>query len=151
MALTMNVITDIDPVLVAGRLRPVLVKLNRELRREVGALGVTNGQLSLLYAIDRSPGIGVRELALREGISAPGMSGHVDRLEAAGFATRARSAEDRRRVGIEITDEGRRVLRAAKTRRTAWLAKRLKALSPEEREAIDAAIEPLSALLEVGV
>jgi DNA-binding MarR family transcriptional regulator len=146
----MNAITDIDPVLVAGRLRPVLVKLNRELRREVVSLGVTNGQLSLLYAIERAPGIGVRELAAQEGMSAPGMSGHVDRLEAACFVTRARSSEDRRRVGIEITDEGRRVLRAAKTRRTAWLAKRLKALSPEEREAIDAAIEPLSALLEVG-
>src|SRR3954447_6221565 len=150
MKLTMNVLTDIDPVLVAGRLRPVLVKLNRELRREVGALGVTNGQLSLLYAIEAAPGIGVRELAAREGISAPGMSGHVDRLEAARFVTRIRSAEDRRRVGLTITDAARRVLRAAKTRRRAWLAKRLKALSPEEREAIGAAIEPLSALLEVG-
>jgi DNA-binding MarR family transcriptional regulator len=147
----MNVITDIDPVLVAGRLRPVLAKLNRELRREVSALGVTNGQLSLLYAIEAAPGIGVRELAAREGMSAPGMSGHVDRLEAAGFVTRVRSAEDRRRVGVTVTDDGRRVLRAAKTRRTAWLAKRLNALSPEAREAIDAAIEPLSALLEVGV
>src|SRR3954451_12308968 len=129
MALTMNVITDIDPVLVAGRLRPVLVKLNRELRREVGALGVTNGQLSLLYAIEAAPSIGGRELAAREGISAPGMSGHVDRLEAAGFVTRVRSAEDRRRVGLTITDEGRRVLRAAKTRRAAWLAARPQGVS----------------------
>src|SRR3954453_14412578 len=126
----MNVITDIDPVLVAGRLRPVLVKLNRELRREVAALGVTNGQLSLLYAIDGAPGIGVRELAAQEGISAPGMSGHVDRLEAAGPLTSAHPPSDRRRVGLQVTEEGRRALRAAKTRRTAWLAKRLKALSP---------------------
>jgi DNA-binding MarR family transcriptional regulator len=126
----------------------VLVKLSRELRRELLSLGVTTGQLSLLYAVESSPGIGVRELAHREGMSAPGMSGHVDRLEAAGLVTRSRSVDDRRRVGIQITDEGRRVLRVAKTRRTAWLAKRLKALSPEERDAIDAAIEPLSALLE---
>jgi DNA-binding MarR family transcriptional regulator len=147
----MNVITDVDPLVLAGRLRPVLVKLNRELRREVGALGVTNGQLSLLYAIEAAPGIGVRELAAREGMSAPGMSGHVDRLEGAGFVARVRSADDRRRVGLTVTAEGQRVLRAAKTRRTAWLAKRLKALSPEEREAIEAAIEPLSALLGVGL
>jgi DNA-binding MarR family transcriptional regulator len=145
----MNVVTDIDPVVVAGRLRPVLVKLNRELRRELRSLGVTSGQLSLLAAIENAPGIGVRELAGQEGISAPGMSGHVDRLEAAGFVTRARSSTDRRRVGLSVTDEGRRILRAAKTRRTAWLASRLKALSPEERAAIDAAVEPLAALLEV--
>ena len=146
----MNLVTDTDPLVVAGRLRPVLVKLNRELRRELTALGVTSGQLSLLAAIEATPGTGVRELAAREGMSAPGMSGHVDRLEAAGFVTRARSSADRRRVGLEVTAEGLRVLRAAKKRRTAWLAERLKALEPEERAAIDAAVEPLAALLEVS-
>src|SRR4051812_36942569 len=135
----MKLVTDTDPLVVAGRLRPVLVKLARELRREVASLGVTSGQLSLLWAIERAPGIGVRELAAREGMSAPGMSGHVDRLEAAGLVTRVRSEADRRRVGLEVTAEARRVLRAARTRRTAWLATRLKALTPEERAAIDEA------------
>ena len=50
------------------------------------------------------PGIGVRELAAIEGISAPAMCGYVDRLEAAGLVTRVRSTEDRRRVGLELTD-----------------------------------------------
>ena len=44
-----NVITD--PVTVANRLRPVLLKLNRHLRREIHSLGVTGGQVSLLFAI----------------------------------------------------------------------------------------------------
>lgn len=136
------------PTDVANDLRPVLVKLNRELRKELHALGVTVGQISLLAEIDRTPGIGVAELAAREGMSAPGMSGHVDRLEAAGFVTRARSTEDRRRVGLELTPAAHKVLRAAKTRRTNWLAARLKALSPEELAAVDAAIAPLARLLE---
>ena len=103
----MNDVTD-----VANRLRPVLVKLNRELRRELRALGVSGGQSSLLHAIQNAPGIGVAELAAREGMSAPGMSGHVDRLEKAGFVRRTRSGEDRRRVGLELTPEGAKTLRA---------------------------------------
>jgi len=39
------------------------------------------------------------------------------------------------------------VLRRVRSRRTAWLATRLRGLSPGELDAIEAAIEPLSRLL----
>jgi DNA-binding MarR family transcriptional regulator len=135
---------------VANRLRPVLLKLNRELRRETRSLGLTGGQATLLFLIQRNPGVGVRELADREGMSAPGMSGYVDRLEAAGLVTRTRSGEDRRRVGLTVTAEASRILKAVRRRRTAWLAARLRDLGPDELDAIDAAVHPLSRLLEAG-
>jgi DNA-binding MarR family transcriptional regulator len=141
-------LTQADPVTVANRLRPVLLQLARQLRREVHPLGVTGGQVSLLVAIKRSPGVGLRELAAQEGISAAGMSGHVDRLERAGLVDRAPHAADRRRVGLRVTDEGLRVLRLVRSRRTAWLAKRLKQLDAAELEALDAAVGPLARLLE---
>jgi MFS family permease len=84
---------------VASRLRPVLLKLSRELRRETHALGVTGGQASLLWLIRRNPGIGVRGLAALERISPAGMSGHVKRLERAGLVERAAHAGDLRRQG----------------------------------------------------
>jgi DNA-binding MarR family transcriptional regulator len=139
-----------DPVALANRLRPVLLQLNRQLRRETYSLGITGGQATLLHLIHRNPDIGVRELAEREGISAPAMSGYVDRLEAAGLVTRTRSGEDRRRVGLTVTAEGLRVLRAVRRRRTAWLAAHLRGLEPDELDAIDAAIEPLARLLEAS-
>jgi DNA-binding MarR family transcriptional regulator len=137
-----------DPVAVANRLRPVLLKLNRHLRREIHSLGVTGGQASLLFAIQRRPGIGVRELASLERMSAPGMSKYVGRLEAAGLVAREPSGEDRRRVGLRVTAEGERVLRSVKSRRTAWLASRLRGLSEAELAAVDAAIEPLQELID---
>jgi DNA-binding MarR family transcriptional regulator len=140
--------TAADPISVANRLRPTLLQLNRELRREIHSLGVTGGQVSLLVQIQRTPGIGVRELAQRERMSAPGMSKYVARLEAEGLLRR-QELQDRRRVGIRLTEEGERVLRSVKKRRTAWLAARLRELDDEELEAVDAAIEPLSRLLEV--
>jgi DNA-binding MarR family transcriptional regulator len=137
-----------DPIIVANRLRPVLLKLNRELRREIHSLGVTGGQVSLLNQIKQEPLIGIRELAERERMSKPGMSKYVARLEAARLVRRSELV-DKRRVGIELTDEGERVILSVKRRRTAWLAERLRGLSPDELDAVDAAVEPLLALLEV--
>ena len=137
-----------DPVTVANRLRPVLLKLNRHLRREIHSLGVTGGQASLLFTIRRRPGIGVRELAALERMSAPGMSKYVARLEAVGLVAREPSDEDRRRVGLRVTPEAERVLRSVKSRRTAWLAARLRGLTQDELAAVDTAIEPLQELID---
>ena len=133
---------------VATRLRPVLLKLSRELRRETHALGVTGGQASLLWLIRSNPGIGVRGLAALERISPAGMSGHVKRLERAGLIERVEHAGDLRRHGLVVTPAGARILRAARTRRTAWLAERLKGLDEDELAAIERALEPLASLLE---
>ena len=142
-------LTTSRPVALANELRPILLQLTRQLRRELGPLGITGGQAALLHAIRTNPGIGVGDLAAREGMSAPTMSAHVDRLEAAGFVKRVRSGADRRRVRLELTDAGMRILRAARSRRTAWLAARLKLLTPEELAALDEAVGPLARLLEV--
>jgi DNA-binding MarR family transcriptional regulator len=46
-----------------------------------------------------------------------------------------------------VTEAGQRVLRSVRSKRTAWLAARLRSLEPHELEALDAAIEPLTLLL----
>jgi DNA-binding MarR family transcriptional regulator len=138
----------VDEMAVATALRPILLRLNRELRRELAPLGITGGQAAILKLIELSPGVGVRELALRENMSPAGMSGHVERLEAAGLIRREPSELDRRRIGLYVTDAGLRVLRSVRSRRTAWLASRLRRLQPEELERIDAALAPLASLLD---
>jgi DNA-binding MarR family transcriptional regulator len=143
-----NTSVTADPVALANRLRPVLLQLTRELRREIHSLGVTGGQVSLLVQIERDPGIGVRELAARERMSPAGMSKYVGRLEAAGLVERTALA-DKRRVGLRLTEPGVRVLRSVKHRRTAWLAARLRELGDDEQGAIERALEPLARLLEV--
>lgn len=137
----------VNEVELANRLRPVLLSLARELRHEVHSLGVTGGQVTLLVGIGKNPGLSQRELAERERISSAAASVHVDRLERAGLVRRARSESDRRRIGLEITPKGMRVLETVRKRRTAWLAERIETLDPEQRAAIDNAIEPLRALL----
>jgi DNA-binding MarR family transcriptional regulator len=138
----------INEVDVAGRLRPVLLKLARELRREVADLGVSGAQATLLAAIKHQPGVTAAGLAAQERMSPAGMSGHVDRLQALGLVRREPDASDRRRQVLRLTGEGESVLRKVRTRRTAWLATRLATLVPEELAAVEAALEPLARLLE---
>jgi DNA-binding MarR family transcriptional regulator len=139
----------LDPVAVANGLRPVLLHLQRHLRRELHALGIGGSQVSLLSAIHGSPGIGVAELAAREGTSASSVCNHIDRLEASGLVTRTRvDGGDRRRVGLTCTAEGARVLRTVRSRRTAWLAARLRDLPEDQLRAIDNAMAGLRALVE---
>ena len=125
----------------------MLLRLARELRQETEQLGVTSRQVTLLWLIRNNPGMSLRELAAEERISAPALSGHVDRLEKAGLLERVRDENDRRRVGLALTDEGERLLRRVRARRTTWLADRLRGLDDDELAAIEAAIEPLGKLL----
>jgi DNA-binding MarR family transcriptional regulator len=136
-----------DPITIANRLRPVLLRLARELRREIHSLGVTGGQVSLLSQIKHNPGITASELADRERVSAPGMSGHLVRLEAASLIERKR-ASDRRRIGLYLTSEGAKVLRSVRSRRTTWLSARLERLEPAERERIEDALDGLEKLMD---
>lgn len=142
----MTTATQTDAVEVASLLRPVLLRLSRELRREAQQFGVTGGQATLLAQIENRGGIGLGELAAGEGVSAAAMSKHVDRLEAAGLVTRS-TGDDRRRIAIELTPAGRRTLKRVRSHRTAWLAQRLERLDDDELAAIERAVEPLSALL----
>jgi DNA-binding MarR family transcriptional regulator len=137
----------LSPELVADDLRPVLLRLARELRKETEQLGVTARQATLLWLIKRSPGLSLAELAAEEGISPPALSGHVDRLERAGLLVRERSTVDRRRVGLRLTDDGVRLMRRIRARRTTWLAERLDGLDPAQLAAIDTAIPALQRLL----
>jgi DNA-binding MarR family transcriptional regulator len=103
-----------------------------------------------MWLVKRSPGLTLRALAEAEGISPPALSGYVDRLERAGLLVRVRSETDRRRVGLELTPAGDRLLRSVRERRTAWLADRLASLEPEALAAVGDAIKPLSRLLEAS-
>ena len=137
----------LNPETVAADLRPVLLRLARELRKETEQLGITARQATLLWLVKRNPGLSLAQLAGEEGISPPAMSGHVDRLERAGFLERVRSSDDRRRVGLRLTEDGERLMRRVRARRTTWLANRLRGLEPPELDAIDAALPALLRLV----
>ena len=147
----MNALTapDKDVLPLADQLRPALLRASRMLRRESQRAGVSQLDSQLLGAVKKNAGIGVSALAEREQMTPASMSGHVKRLEAAGWIERAAAdADDRRRFGLTLTVKGARALDAIRRRRNDWLAAGLARLSREERAALAAAAAPLARLAE---
>ena len=138
-----------DPILLAETLRPALLRVTRRLRQEAQKVGVSALEALILGQIKRYPGIGVCDLADAEQISRPTMSGHVKRLEAAGWVARAGHADDGRRSGLAVTAAGEARLEDIRRQRNDWLSARLAKLSPADRDRLAAAAQPLLQLLSV--
>jgi DNA-binding MarR family transcriptional regulator len=138
---------ELDAMVVADSLRSTLLRLSRELRQEKIA-GVSPHQVTLLISIKYTPGVTVGQLAVEERISTAAMSKRISRLARDGLVARTPSEADRRCVGLTLTEEGQRTLRRVRSRRTAWLASRLGALTPAELAAVGAAADPLARLVE---
>jgi DNA-binding MarR family transcriptional regulator len=75
-------------------------------------LGLQDFEYDTLHALmirdtpgHASPG----ELAQELGVSNAGMTGRLDALEKRGWVARRPGAEDRRRVEVEVTDDGARI------------------------------------------
>jgi DNA-binding MarR family transcriptional regulator len=58
--------------------------------------------------------------------------------------------EDRRVARLEVSADGRRLLHRSRTRKNAFLAQRLKSLTPEELSALNAALPVLERIAEEG-
>lgn len=130
-----------------SRLRLAITRMARRLRQEAGSdLGPS--QLAALATIERHGPLAPSELAQRERIKRPTVTRILARLESAGLVTRVRDPADGRSAIVSISPEGRALVRRLRQRKTAYLAKRLRELPPEDREAMARAAELLERLLE---
>ncbi len=136
-------------IALAESLRPALLLVSRRLRREAHKAGMSALDAQLLGIVKKEPGITASALAEIEQMSRPSMSGHLKRLEAAGWIGRdAAVSPDRRRVGLRLTAAGLAALDAIRQRRNDWLAERLERLGAEAREALSLAATALRQLAE---
>jgi DNA-binding MarR family transcriptional regulator len=87
-------------------MKRILNSLASEVDRELEPLGLTHAQWVPLYKLHMGQGATAAELATSCTTDAGAMTRTLDRLEAKGLVRRARSAEDRRVVNLELTSEG---------------------------------------------
>lgn len=104
-------------------------------------------QVSVLNTLSSEP-VRIGDLAALGGVTQPGMSQLVSRLEGAGLVERTRSDEDARVTLVEITDEGRNALDRVNRERNRVLGVHLERLSDEEVRRIRDGLSPLSSLAQ---
>lgn len=116
----------------AAELRVAVMRTSRRLRVEAATREISPAQCAVLAGI-LNGSLTVGELAEREQVQAPSMTRIVNGLTAAGYVTREENPLDKRQVLVKITVEGADTLRRDRFKRTQWLAKRVAALSAEQR------------------
>ena len=129
-------------------LRIAVMRLARRMRLERGGSDVTDGQLSALFVLAKYGAQSLGSLSEFERVTPPSMSRTVGGLEGDGLVTRTASADDRRKVLIEITPAGLAIVQETKRRRAAWFSTVLAALTDEQRDALDAAAPILRELAD---
>jgi DNA-binding MarR family transcriptional regulator len=121
----------------ASSLRVSVARLNRRLRTEPGdpaeAPAVSAGSVAVLALLNRQQELTIGQLAQLERVQPPSMTRTVNCLEADGLVERHPHPTDGRQVVIRLSDKGRELLEADRRRRNAWLVRRLRELTPEER------------------
>jgi DNA-binding MarR family transcriptional regulator len=137
----------VTPTPLAPRLRLVVTRLARRLRQHADAT-VSPTQLAALATIDREGSLTLGELAALEQVQPPTITAAVGRMEERGLVVRVRDLADRRVARVEITAEGHRLLERSRSRKTAYLERRLDALTPDEQETLAAAAGILERVLE---
>ncbi len=131
----------------ARRLRYSVTRLARQLRRQAGT-DLTPTQSAALVSIEKHGPITIGDLATHEQVSAPTATNVVSKLEAGGLVRRLRDDADRRVCRVELTPRGHRELQEVRSRKTEWLAARLRDLPPEDLAKLTAALDVLEHLTD---
>lgn len=137
------------PAEVAGNLRVALMRMVRRLKRETDGEHSVSVVAALGSLNSRGP-LTLGELAEAEGVSRPSMTVLAANLLDQNLIAREPDPSDGRLVRVHITRAGKRVLERSRTRRNAYLAKRLGALGSDELRILDEAATILLSLVEEG-
>jgi DNA-binding MarR family transcriptional regulator len=131
----------------AVRLRLAIARTARRLRQEAGE-ELSPSQTAALATIDRHGPLTPSELAARERIQRPTVTRIVGLLEERGLVQRTRDPQDGRSSLVALTSAGRDLLARGRTRKDAYLARRLRELDAQERATLQRAAAILERLLE---
>jgi DNA-binding MarR family transcriptional regulator len=131
----------------AAQLRLVITRTARRLRQEA-ASDLGPSQTAALATIERHGPVTPSELARLERIQRPTATRIVARLEEAGLVARVEDPADGRSFTVSATADARALMNRLRTRKNAYLARRLRGLDEADLETLDRAAEILEDLLE---
>jgi DNA-binding MarR family transcriptional regulator len=140
---------DISLTDTASHLRDAVVRTGRALRQEAAAeTGLTPTATAALATINRSGPLTPSELAELERVKRPTMTRTLACLEREGLVERTPDPADGRSFLVAVNDAGRERLVRLRRRKSAYLARRLRKLDPDEVETLARAAELLERMRE---
>jgi len=133
----------------ASELRTSVMRLRRRLANERDpGNDLSIASMAVLGSLFRHGDLTVGELAALERVQPPSMTRKINGLEGGGYVARRAHESDGRIVVVALTDRGRERVVSDRRRRDEWLARQLRDLTPEERDALRAAAPIIQNLSE---
>lgn len=118
---------------------------SKQLSREVG---LTGPQLLVMRNIGKQPGIMVRQIADNINLSPATVTSILDRLEARKIAHRIRSTEDKRKVGVFLTEVGQQALAEAPLPFQEHFTNRFRQLEDWEQSQMVATLQRIASMMD---
>ncbi len=134
----------------AAKLRMAIVRTSRRLRQEAATetSGLTPTSVSALATVERHGPLTPSELAGIERVKRPTMTRTLGCLEREGLVERTPDPTDGRSSLVAINGAGRERLSRLRSRKNAYLARRMRELSADEVETLQRAAEILDRIRE---
>ena len=127
--MTSDVAEEVDFV---SDFRDAWRRVQRQLEKNLSAIGLTITELRILKALSVDGPSPMAKFASEFFLTAPSVTGVIDKLEGEGLVERERGSEDRRVVTVRLTPEGRDRLEAGLKLNRQFVTRALKPLSDHE-------------------
>jgi DNA-binding MarR family transcriptional regulator len=131
----------------ASRLRIAVARTARRLRQEADG-GLSPSLVAALATVERHGPLTPSRLAEIERIQRPTATRLVATLEQQGLVVREGDPLDGRSFRVRMSADGARLLKRLRSRKNAYLAKRIRNLDEEELATLERATEILERILE---
>jgi DNA-binding MarR family transcriptional regulator len=132
---------------IVDNLRRVFQVVNEQSKKAEHATGLTGPQLWAIKTIAQEAPIMVSEIARRMYLHPATVVGILDRLEKQGLVVRIRSTEDRRVVRVELTGQGRALVKKAPEVAQGLLVAGLEKLNAKELINIAEGLDQMAGIL----
>ena len=136
-----------DAVALPARLRLAIARMARRMRQEAGD-ELSPSMMAALATIENRGPLTPSELAEYERIRRPTATRVLQRLEEDGLIQRTADPSDGRSTVVGLTKQGAALLKKLRSRKNAYLARRLRELPPEDVAALERAADVLEKLLD---
>lgn len=118
---------------------------SRELHKQIG---LTGPQLLILHKVGKHDGVMVREIAEEINLSSATVTSILDRMEASGLVKRIRSTEDKRKVGVFLTEQGTGALKTAPMPFQEHFTNRFNGMKEWEQSQMVATLQRIASMMD---
>jgi DNA-binding MarR family transcriptional regulator len=133
----------------ATMLRPLLLRVTRNMRSQRVDTSITLSELSALHSLGTSGPMTARDLAAMEAVRPPSMTKVLAKLEAQELIHREPDPSDKRQSLLVITNAGSDLVESENQSRATWLTQQLTKLTQEELMILSIAAPVLAKIADI--